>query len=80
MWISIPYGLGVMMSPLKATHRPHRPIRIEEELWKPFGELAGVRDRAEVIRQFVAWYIRKPGAKLPQRPAARRADPADPSE
>lgn len=51
-------------------HRPHRPIRIEPELWDPFGALVGDRARAEVIRQFVAWYIRKPGAKLPERPPA----------
>lgn len=64
------------MSPAAGTenHRPHRPIRIERELWDPFGDLVGDRARAEVIRQFVAWYIRKPGAKLPKRPEIAPAE------
>lgn len=46
-------------------------MRIEEDLWEPFGKLVGERNRSTVIRQFIAWYIRKPGAKLPERPPAR---------
>jgi hypothetical protein len=41
---------------------------MEDELWEPFGAAVGMRERAEVIRQFVAWYLRRPGAKLPVRP------------
>ena len=26
-------------------------------------------DRAKVINQFLRWYLRRPGAKLPERPA-----------
>jgi hypothetical protein len=29
-------------------------------------------DRAKVINQFLRWYLRRPGAKLPERPPARR--------
>ncbi|MEU7170351.1 hypothetical protein ABZ949_02520 [Micromonospora tulbaghiae] len=58
----------------RSTHTPHRPIRIEEDLWKPFGDLVGDRNRSTLIRQFIAWYLRRPGAKLPERPPARRAD------
>jgi hypothetical protein len=51
-----------------ATYTPHRPIRISDELWDAFGALVGGRNRARVVREFVAWYCRVPGAKLPQRP------------
>jgi hypothetical protein len=27
-------------------------------------------ERATLIRKFIAWYLRKPGAELPTRPAA----------
>jgi hypothetical protein len=52
----------------------HRSIRIEDELWAALGQAAqtvGV-DRSTLIRQLVRWYVRDPGAKLPQRP-----DPTD---
>ena len=53
-----------------ATHTPHRPIRVSDELWAAFGRLVGARNRARVVREFIAWYCREPGAKLPQRPPA----------
>ncbi|GGM26855.1 hypothetical protein GCM10011608_09540 [Micromonospora sonchi] len=58
----------------RPTHTPHRPIRVEDELWKPFGKVAGERNRSGIIRQFIAWYLRQPGARLPERPPARRPD------
>lgn len=42
-------------------------FRAEPELWAKFGELADP-DRSTVLRDFIAWYIRQPGAKLPKRP------------
>lgn len=53
----------------------HRSIRIEDDLWVPLEEAArtGGLDRSGLIRQFVRWYLRVPGAKLPPRPEARRA-------
>lgn len=51
----------------------HRSIRLEDDLWRdldPAARAVGY-DRSGVIRQFVRWYLRRPGAKLPQRPAAR---------
>lgn len=48
----------------------HRSIRLEDDLWRdlePAAKGAGY-DRSGVIRQFVRWYLRVPGAKLPQRP------------
>lgn len=47
---------------------PRAVISVEGDDWKTFGERTGAGRRPEVIRQFIAWYIRKPGAKLPERP------------
>ena len=46
---------------------PNRVIRMDDE-WDELAEVAGKHKRAEVIRQFVRWYLRKPGARLPRRP------------
>lgn len=47
-----------------------RSIRLEQDLWDDLGPAAQKvgHDRAGVIRQFVRWYLRRPGADLPQRP------------
>ncbi|MGH3266025.1 MAG: hypothetical protein ACRDNS_28990 [Trebonia sp.] len=53
----------------------HRSIRLEDDLWRdlePAAKAVGY-DRSGVIRQFVRWYLRIPGAKLPQRPTPGRA-------
>ena len=66
------HGYDVDMSePEQASteaHTPHRPLRIPDEEWKPFGDLVGPRGRTRVVREFIRWYIGHPGAKLPQRP------------
>lgn len=57
---------------------PHRHLRAEDELWNPFGEAVKRQnepDRSTVLRAFMAWYIRTPGAKLPVRPPAESAPP-----
>lgn len=46
-------------------------FRLDEALWDRFGAAvtsAGT-DRSTVLREFIAWYVREPGAKLPTRPA-----------
>ena len=45
-------------------------IRVPEEVWKRFSEVARANDtdRSTVLRAFIAWYLRDPGAKLPDRP------------
>ncbi|MEV0214262.1 hypothetical protein [Micromonospora sp. NPDC050695] len=65
-----------MTSGDKPTYTPHRPIRVEHELWDLFGKVAGSRNRSTVIRDFIAWYVRKPGAGLPLRPPRRTQSPA----
>jgi predicted DNA-binding protein len=43
---------------------------VPDELWDRFGELtaqAGT-DRSAVLRELIAWYVRHPSGKLPNRP------------
>lgn len=50
---------------------PHRTMRVEDSLWETFDSAVkhqGEPDRSAVLRAFMAWYVRLPGAKLPQRP------------
>lgn len=50
---------------------PHRTLRAEDDVWDPFGaavEHQKQPDRSTVLREFMAWYARRPGAKMPQRP------------
>jgi hypothetical protein len=49
-------------------------MRISDEDWgdleaaaKDFG-----KERAAVVRDFIHWYLRRPGAKLPERPNTER--------
>ncbi len=60
-----------MTSEDRSTHTPHRPIRVEGPLWELFGKVAGNRNRSTVIREFIAWYVRESGARLPERPPRR---------
>jgi hypothetical protein len=51
---------------------PHRHLRAEDDVWNAFGaavQRAGEPDRSTVLRAFMAWYARMPGARMPQRPA-----------
>jgi hypothetical protein len=50
----------------------HRSVRVSDEDWADLEAAAAVlgADRASVIRQFIHWYLRRPGAKLPERPTA----------
>lgn len=62
-----------MVSRAKDTHTTNRVIRINDEDWEEFGAQVGERQRAEIIRAFIRWHLRRPGAKLPQRPATEEA-------
>jgi hypothetical protein len=57
-----------MVSRTKETHTTNRVLRIPDDEWNDLGAAAGVRNRTHVIRDFVRWYLRRPGAKLPERP------------
>jgi hypothetical protein len=57
-----------MVSRAKDTHTTNRVIRVPDEDWGELGRLVGDRNRAQVLRDFIAWYLRRPKAKLPTRP------------
>lgn len=48
---------------------PARQMRIGDE-WYDFDAAAKAAgtDRATLVREFIAWYLRDPGAKMPARP------------
>jgi hypothetical protein len=50
---------------------------VDDQLWDDFGTaVARVdSDRSAEIRRFMEWYVRRPGAEHPRRPAA--AETAD---
>jgi hypothetical protein len=50
---------------------PIQHVRIPSEDWKEINNLTG-RKGAALVRQFVRWYLRRPGAKLPARPSPER--------
>ncbi len=51
-------------------------IRVEEALWNRFGVVATNQDtdRSALLREFIAWYLRVPGTKLPKRPDTVEAE------
>jgi hypothetical protein len=53
---------------------PARPIRVDFDQWDEFGKAAAQQgtDRSAVLREFMAWYTRTPGARLPVRPTKER--------
>ncbi|MBZ6102771.1 hypothetical protein ACH4NO_18375 [Streptomyces olivaceus] len=54
----------------KETHTTARPVRIPQKDWDDFGVLVGERERSRLVREFIAWYLRRPKATLPKRPDA----------
>ncbi|MFI1436329.1 hypothetical protein [Streptomyces lydicus] len=55
---------------------PQRRVRMPDDEWDQFLAATktmhpdGRSPRGQVIREFVRWYLRRPGAKLPERPPA----------
>lgn len=49
---------------------PHRSVRISDERWQELGEVTAAMgtDRAKVLNELAAWWLREPNAKLPKRP------------
>jgi predicted GIY-YIG superfamily endonuclease len=59
---------------------PIRNLRVRAEAWQPALEAAREQGRTitDVITEFLRWYLRVPGAKLPERPQRKPAAPAGP--
>jgi hypothetical protein len=49
-----------------------RKFRMPDEEWDELGQLTAdaETDRSTVLRELARWWMRRPGAKLPKRPAA----------
>jgi len=47
-------------------------MRIEDDVWTPFTKAtkASSSNNSQITREFMAWFARLPGAKLPKRPPA----------
>lgn len=62
---------------------PNRAFRMDDMgLWDRFGTATAETgtDRSAALRDFIRWYVREPGARLPARPArtdVTRSDSAD---
>jgi hypothetical protein len=61
-------------------NQPKTPVqrfRLDGDLWEQFDQAVHSADpdadRSKVLRQFVAWFVREPGVRLPARPAAQSA-------
>lgn len=52
-----------------ASYDKPRQMRVPDDEWLPF-EDAARGSRAALVRQFIRWYLRRPGAELPDRPEA----------
>lgn len=46
----------------------HRSVRIADDDWSDLAARAPDGDRSAAIKSLVSWYLRRPGAKLPDRP------------
>lgn len=53
-----------------APRTPARQFRCPDADWTDFQRAAAARgtERAALLREFIAWYISRPGAKRPTRP------------
>ncbi|MBH1939243.1 hypothetical protein I5Q34_34145 [Streptomyces sp. AV19] len=58
-----------MVSRAKDTHTTNRVIRIPDDDWEDLGRIVGDRGRAQLVRDFIAWYLHRPKAAQPKRPA-----------
>jgi hypothetical protein len=58
--------------PVTTGTTPKRGIRIPDDTWLP--AMAQAKEQStsagELCREFLDWWLRKPGAKLPKRPDA----------
>jgi hypothetical protein len=60
-----------MVSRAKDTHTTNRVFRVPDDDWETLGLVVGERHRAQLLREFIAWYLRRPKSPLPERPTAQ---------
>ncbi|WP_051790091.1 hypothetical protein [Streptomyces sp. NRRL S-1022] len=59
----------------------HRSVRISDDDWADLLAAAKTQgsDRGTVIKDLVAWYLRRPGATMPKRPESGSWKPERPA-
>ncbi|GHE48329.1 hypothetical protein GCM10017673_57590 [Streptosporangium violaceochromogenes] len=64
-------GAELPSRPADSAHERGRTVRIDSEVWGrlPADPLDPYTSRANLINEVIAWYLRVPGAALPERPA-----------
>jgi hypothetical protein len=56
--------------------RPRRFIGVDDPDWDEFGRMYGDKERHDLVRQFIAAMIGRPGVKIPRR----KQKPATPKD
>jgi hypothetical protein len=49
-------------------HKARQIRGVPQEDWDDFGVLAGDKNRSPVVARFIAWYLGREGAALPEPP------------
>lgn len=62
---------GGMAKQNTENHTRLRQIRVPDDEWTAFGAYVGDRERTRVLREFMRWYLRWPGASHPEPPRAK---------
>ena len=52
---------------------PLQNLRINQDDWDDMRAILG-RKAPEIVREFIRWYLRRPGARLPARPTVDEVD------
>lgn len=54
---------------------PHRSVRVSDTDWADFDTATKQQDsdRGTVIKEFISWYLHRPGARMPRRPPLKQA-------
>jgi hypothetical protein len=69
LWTQQPTSPGGPVARPRTGEMPIQHVRAPDEDWTDL-DTASAGRRPEVIREFIRWYLRRPGARLPERPPA----------
>lgn len=78
-------ALGIRTYTVYPGHMPnqpktqHRSIRVPDDTWTTAMDVARANGTSvgEVVRDFLDWWLRTPGAKMPKRPDVNRTADGD---
>lgn len=63
---------------MTTTPMPIQRVRVDPTEWEDLATAAPQGNRSAAIRSLIAWYLRRPGAELPERPPHAGPDPCPP--